>query len=324
MIAVFHFPILFLLLFLIELFYVKLAERLKFVNYRSPQNNRIELYSSTIRGGGFIFVVSVLLSFYLFSLSDYFFLIALMLLSIISFLDDFINVNFKVRLMFHGFSTLLLLYQFNLFSLPIIYLFFICFIVVATINAYNFMDGINGITGSYSLLTIGTLYYLNKNIINFTTSGLLIVVGLSLLVFNFFNFRKRARCFAGDVGSVSIAFIIIFLIGDLILASNNLPYILLLLVYGIDTSFTVIFRAIRRENIFEAHRSHFYQYLANDKKWSHLLIASLYSFFQLLINLILIYSTSNFAVYATFSISVLCYMALRLKFEGKKRLFSSY
>jgi len=82
-------------------------------------------------------------------------------------------------------------------------------VCVGIINAYNFMDGINGITGGYSLSVLLPLIYLNTTD-NFISQDYLYVVGMSLLVFCFFNFRKKAKCFAGDVGSISIAFILPF------------------------------------------------------------------------------------------------------------------
>lgn len=188
------------------------------------------------------------------------------------------------------------------------------------------MDGINGITGGYSLLTIGSLYYINQYVVGFTSNGLLLVVGLALFVFNFFNFRKKAKCFAGDVGSVSIAFIIVFLIGQLILKTHHVSYIFLLLIYGTDTAFTVFFRKIRGENIFEAHRSHFYQHLSNQRKYSHLLVSFLYIVAQLLINVLLISLTDETMIYTLllFFVFIAVYLSLRFKLEGKNRLLVSY
>ena len=159
------------------------------------------------------------------------------------------------------------------------------------------------------------------------TQDLMMLVGLSLLVFNFFNFRKKAKCFAGDVGSVSIAFILIFLIGQLILKTNNLAYILLAFLYGLDTVTTIIFRLLRRENIFKAHRSHFYQYLANQLKMNQLVVASLYMLVQVIINSILVFfiqDSLNHAIVFV-GVSTVVWFAMRFKIEGKKVLlgFSS-
>ena len=204
-----------------------------------------------------------------------------------------------------------------------IYVFPIAIVlVIGTINAYNFMDGINGITGLYSLVLIASLYYINQFLFNIAPQALFVFVGLSLLVFLYFNFRKRARCFAGDVGSVSIAFIVIFLLGQLIVQSGNLGYILLLLVYGLDAVTTIVFRLIRRENIFEAHRSHFYRYLVNEKKISHLYVSAGYGAVQLVINLIVLklaYVSTLFLV-SVVLISAIVFTALRIFIEGKDYL----
>ena len=142
-----------------------------------------------------------------------------------------------------------------------------------------------------------------------------------MLVFNFFNFRKNAKCFAGDVGSVSMAFIIIFFLLLLILKSAELKYIALLLLYGLDAVTTIIFRLIRRENIFQAHRSHFYQYLANANNWPHLWVSALYLFVQLLINVLIVYSDWNSGAFLLFVIlSGLVFLGIRFIVEGKNYL----
>jgi UDP-N-acetylmuramyl pentapeptide phosphotransferase/UDP-N-acetylglucosamine-1-phosphate transferase len=102
------------------------------------------------------------------------------------------------------------------------------------INAYNFMDGINGITGGYSLVILAALAYINKEVVTFVEADFIYTVICSVLVFCFFNFRKRAKCFAGDVGSVSIAFILLFLIGRLIIETEDFSWIVLLSVYGVE------------------------------------------------------------------------------------------
>lgn len=321
-------PIQFLLSYLIfflllELLYFKIADRFNIID---KPNHRSSHTSVTIRGGGVIFPLAVLAYSIANGFENVYFVIGLLAISAISFLDDVLTLNNKVRLSIHLSSVLLLFFQWDLFSLSWYWIIIALIFVIATINAYNFMDGINGITGGYSLLTIATLYYINEKVTSFTSSELLIVVGLSLLVFNFFNFRKKAKCFAGDVGSVSIAFIIVFFIGQLILTTQNLSYILLLLVYGTDTAFTVFFRKMRRENIFEAHRSHFYQYLSNHLKYAHVLVSFLYVLAQLLINVVLIYLDSNNMAtpLLLFLVFILFYLSLRFKLEGKQKLLVQY
>jgi UDP-N-acetylmuramyl pentapeptide phosphotransferase/UDP-N-acetylglucosamine-1-phosphate transferase len=149
----------------------------------------------------------------------------------------------------------------------------------------------------------------------------LIITALSLLVFNFFNFRKKAKCFAGDVGSVSMAFIIIFFLLQLILKTGDLKYIGFLLVYGIDSISTILFRLIRKENIFEAHRTHFYQYLTNVKSLPHLVVSALYMIVQLIVNLLIFYSDWDTVDFLFFIVvSGLVFLGLRFAIEGRGRL----
>ena len=306
-------------LFLLELTYFKVADHFNIID---KPNARSSHQSITLRGGGVIFALAGIIYFILSGFQYPFFIIGLFAIATISFIDDVITLNNKIRLSIHLISVLLMFYQWNLFALSLYWIPLALVFVIGTINAYNFMDGINGITGSYSLLAIGTLYYINEKVVLFTSSDLLVIVGLSLLVFNFFNFRKKAKCFAGDVGSVSIAFIIVFLIGQLIINTGNFSYILLLLVYGLDAVITIFFRLLRKENIFEAHRSHFYQYLANEKKWSHLLVSGLYFIVQLIINLLIVYWVGDnyIMAFVLVLLSAILFLIIRFKMEGKKRL----
>lgn len=311
--------LIFLALFLIELFYFKIADHFNIID---KPNARSSHQTITLRGGGIIFCLACLLFFFFYGQQYPFFMLGLTAIATISFLDDIFTLNNKMRLFVQLISVSLLLYQWDLFALSWYWVVIAVIFIIGTINAYNFMDGINGITGSYSLLAILTLFYINQYVVSFTEPGFLIIVGLSLLVFNFFNFRKKAKCFAGDVGSVSIAFIIVFLIGQLILKTGNAVYILLLLVYGLDAVFTIFFRKIRKENIFEAHRSHFYQYLANDRQWSHIGVSTAYFISQFLINCCVIFWIGQSVLLSLIFVLALgiAFLLLRFSFEGKAKL----
>src|SRR5690606_573840 len=176
----------------------------------------------------------------------------------------------------------------DVFEMPWYYLLVTFVVVVGVINAYNFMDGINGITACYSLAVGGLLMLVNREV-GFVAQDLLAYTMLGVLVFTFFNFRTKATCFAGDVGSVSIAYILLFALGALIIKTGNLIYILFLTVYGIDAVWTIIRRLYLRENIFEAHRSHLYQFLGNEAGVNKLLVSFLYGALQFLIGLAVIY-----------------------------------
>lgn len=313
--------VIFISLFVLELVYFKLADHFNIID---KPNTRSSHTAITLRGGGVIFLIASLLWFFIYGFEYPYFIIGLSLIATISFLDDVFTLKNKVRLSIHLLAVLLMFYQWGLFDLTWYWIPLALVFVIGTINAYNFMDGINGITGSYSLLVTGTLYYINGKVVSFTSSEFLIVTGLSLIVFNFFNFRKKAKCFAGDVGSVGIAFILVFLIGQLIIKTENFSYILLLLIYGLDAVVTIVFRIIRKENIFEAHRSHFYQYLANERKWPHVMVSGLYFLMQLVINaIVLFFAKDSYILAAVLVLSAgLLFLTVRFAVEGKKRLIS--
>lgn len=168
---------------------------------------------------------------------------------------------------------------------------------VGIANANNFMDGINGITGGYSLAVLVPLLLINRGV-HFIDEDFLVVAVLSAGVFCFFNFRGKARCFAGDVGSVAIAFIIVFALGRLILRAGDFTYIMLLAVYGGDSVLTIIHRIMLHEKLGEAHRKHAYQLLANELKLPHTTVATIYSLVQIVISLGLIYLPVSHWLYA--------------------------
>jgi len=178
------------------------------------------------------------------------------------------------------------------------------------------MDGINGITACYSL-AVGALLMIVNDEISFIAQDLLNYTMLGVLVFTFFNFRNRAKCFAGDVGSVAIAFVLLFSLGALILKTGNFIYFLFLTVYGIDAVWTIIRRLYLKENIFEAHRSHLYQFLGNEAGMNKLLISFLYGIIQLIIGLAVIkfasYNIETQWIFALVLLSVLSIMYLVLK-----------
>lgn len=308
-------------LFLLELIYFKIADKYDIVDHPNHRSSHVKV---TIRGGGIIFSIALLIGALCWGWKYGYFFSGLFLISLISFLDDIKPVSNKTRILFHLAAVSILFIQLNIYNLPFYWVPLAFIFVIGTINAVNFMDGINGITGAYSLLTILTLYYINKNVFVFIDNKYVVLVIISLLVFNFFNFRIKARCFAGDVGSVSIAFIIIFFLLQLIIKTNNLNYVLLLLIYGLDTATTVLFRLLRKENVFKAHRSHFYQFLVNEKKIPHLMVTTLYVILQGVINLFIL-SFSNLSLLSMLIILIIAaglFIVTRLYFEGVKRLSS--
>lgn len=309
------------MLFFVMLVYMKTAAQFNIID---KPNQRSSHTDPIIRGGGIIFPIAVLLQFLVFGYQNFWFVAGLLLISFISFIDDVKPVSNRLRLFFHLIAVALLFYQLQLFQLHWYFIALAFFFVIGTINAVNFMDGINGITGGYGLITLLSLLYINFTE-NFTDSSLILAVIIAVAVFNFFNFRKKAKCFAGDVGSVSIAFILVFLLLQLLLKTQNMVYILLLLVYGLDVVSTILFRLIRRENIFEAHRTHFYQFLVNEKKMPHLAVATIYCFLQTGINFCLILFPFSDLAYLSIILLILgmFIVILRFVFEGYQRLMKN-
>lgn len=297
-----NYLIVLIILFVLELLYFKVADRFNIID---KPNERSSHSTVTLRGGGIIFYFGAFIYFILSGFQYPYFFLGLTLMTAVSFLDDVFTLSNKIRLVIHFSSVLLMTYQLDLFSMPWYYLLITFIIVVGVINAYNFMDGINGITACYSL-AVGTLLMIVNHELNFIQQDLLSYTLLGVLVFAFFNFRNKAKCFAGDVGAVAIAFVLLFALGALIIQTGNLIYILFLSVYGIDAVWTIVRRLLRKENIFEAHRSHLYQFLGNEAKVNKLVISFCYGLIQLLIGFLVIqFSDQEEMVQIIFAVSLL-------------------
>jgi UDP-N-acetylmuramyl pentapeptide phosphotransferase/UDP-N-acetylglucosamine-1-phosphate transferase len=279
--------IVFALLIVAELLYFRVADKFNIID---KPNERSSHNYITIRGGGVIYWVAALL-YLLFNFSSdvLLFFTGITLIGGVSFIDDITGLGQKVRLLFHLISMSCVFYLAGVFGyIPwwIIIIGYILFIGI--VNAYNFMDGINGITGLYSIAVLSSLQYVNLVYGNFVNPDMIWYPLIASVVFLFFNFRKRAKCFAGDVGAVSIAFWIVTLLLLLILKTKNIIWLGFLMVYGVDAVMTILHRIYLKENIMEAHRLHFYQILANEKKMPHRLVSTLYFTLQLVCSALII------------------------------------
>ena len=275
-----YYIIILVLLFLAELFYFRIADKCNIIDKPNERSSHTRI---TLRGGGIIFYFGVL-AYFLTSHFEYpWFMLALTLITFISFVDDIRSTSQVLRLVFHFSAMALMFYQWGLFSLPWWTLFVALIVCTGIINAYNFMDGINGITGGYSLVVLVALAYINEAVVSFVEQDFILTVLCSVVVFNFFNFRKRAKCFAGDVGSVCIAFVLLFFIGKLVIRTEDFSWIILLAVYGVDSVLTIIHRLMLHENIGLPHRKHLYQIMANELKIPHVVVSSVYMLVQALV-----------------------------------------
>lgn len=296
------FAIIFMMLILLELAYFRVADRFNIID---KPNLRSSHKTIVLRGGGIIFLFGVWLYAAFFGLNYPWFILGLSLIGLVSFIDDIHSLPDSVRLVAQFAAMFLMFYQFDILNWHDWWMVLIALIVcVGIINAYNFMDGINGITGGYSIAVLLPLIYLNSSD-DFISQDYLYVIGLSLIVFCFFNFRKKAKCFAGDVGSISIAFILLFALGKLILQTGDLSDLIFIAVYGADTILTICHRIQLHENLGEAHRKHAYQLMANELKMPHVLVSAIYMVLQLAISFGLIIIPMNHYLYMSIIIVAL-------------------
>lgn len=296
------FIVIFFILIVLELVYFRIADKFNIID---KPNLRSSHTSVTLRGGGIIFLFAVWLYALFFGLGYPWFILGLTLVGVVSFVDDVRSLPDSVRLVAQFASMFLMFYQFGILNLNDWWIVVIALIVcVGIVNAYNFMDGINGMTGGYSIAVLVPLIYLDAKD-GFISMDFLYVVGLSLLVFCFFNFRKKAKCFAGDVGSISMAFILLFILGRLILQTGDLSYLTFLAVYGADAVLTICHRIRLHENLGEAHRKHAYQLMANELKMPHVAVSSIYMLLQLAISFGLILLPMNHYLYMGIVVALL-------------------
>jgi UDP-GlcNAc:undecaprenyl-phosphate GlcNAc-1-phosphate transferase len=292
--------------------YLKIAPQYNIID---KPNQRSSHTNPTIRGAGIVFPVLFVFFVLMFGhpggLVDL--IMGIMLLGVVSFYDDVRDVPFGLRLFAQLIAVGLLFNELFVWLWPIWLILFVGILIIATINAFNFMDGVNGITGIYGLVTAISLYTVNQDV---ALLGLI----AALMAFLFFNLRKKAKCFSGDVGAVSLAFIFAYYILNFSIESKNPIWVLLLAVYGIDAAVTIVFRLIRKENILRGHRSHFYQILANERQIPHVAVSIIYGTTQALFNGLFFYfyfKQQLVPIVYAFAGLVIIYLALRITLEGK-------
>ena len=292
-----NYLVIFIILLLLELIYFNIAD---YFNIIDRPNERSSHTTIVLRGGGIIFPLSMFVwtGFQIIH-GDFTavennlpFLIGLIIIAGISFWDDIKSLPDSVRLVAQFLAMGLMFWNLGIMHWDMWWIVLIALVVfVGATNIINFMDGINGITAGYSFAVLIPLFLLNNMADEpFVLNSILGVAILAVLVFSFFNFRPRgkAKCFAGDVGSVGIAFIMLFALGKLIMATNDLTWLSFIMVYGVDGCLTIIHRIMLRENLGQAHRKHAYQLMANEVGMSHVVVSLIYMGLQLSISLIMV------------------------------------
>ena len=286
----------FVLLIVAELLYFKIADKFNIID---KPNARSSHSSIVLRGGGVIFSLAMVAWAVMMVVQgewsvvvEYLpFLVGLLLVAGVSFWDDIKSLPDSVRLVVQFGAMALMFWSMGIMHWNMWWIVLVALVVcVGATNVINFMDGINGITAGYALAVLVPLLLLNGSI-DFIAESYLVVAIIGVLVFCLFNFRPKgkAKCFAGDVGSIAIAFIMLFAIGKLVVATGDVTYLIFLLVYGVDGCLTICHRILLHENLGEAHRKHAYQLMANELKIGHVKVSLLYMVMQLVVSLGFIY-----------------------------------
>ena len=299
--------IIFVLLLVAELVYFRIADKCNIID---KPNQRSSHSTIVLRGGGIIFMIGAWVWSNFFGFDYPWFLAGLTLVAGVSFVDDIHSLPDSVRLVAQFAAAAMAFYQLDILHWDMWWIVLVALIVyVGATNVINFMDGINGITAGYALAVLVPLGLLNTNYrelaTNLTTNyssivssdgvfvdqSLIVAAIIAAVVFCIFNFRPKgkAKCFAGDVGSIGIAFIMLFLLGNVIIKTGDITWLIFLLVYGVDGCLTIIHRIMLHENLGEAHRKHAYQIMANELKIGHVKVTLLYMAMQLVVSLGFIY-----------------------------------
>lgn len=280
--------IIFILLLLVELIYFCIADKYNIID---KPNERSSHSTIVLRGGGIIFLIGVWVWSVFFGFQYPWFLVGFTLVAGVSFVDDIHSLPDYVRLVAQFMAAAMAFYQLGILHWSMWWIVLLALIVyVGATNIINFMDGINGITVGYSLAVLVPLAVVNMKS-NYVEQSLIISTILASLVFCIFNFRPKgkAKCFAGDVGSIGIAFIMLFLLGNVIIKTGDITWLIFLLVYGVDGCLTIVHRIMLHENLGEAHRKHAYQLMANELKIGHVKVTLLYMVLQLIVSFMFIY-----------------------------------
>lgn len=313
------YPIILALLFVSEIIYFRIADKCNIID---KPNERSSHSTVVLRGGGIIFLIGAWVWSAFFGFPYPWFLAAVTLAAGISFVDDIHSLPDSVRLVVQFVAMGLMFHQLDMLHLDMWWVVIVALIVcVGASNVINFMDGINGITGGYSLAVLIPVLLMNQKL-GFMEDSFLVVVILSVLVFCVFNFRERgkAKCFAGDVGSVGMAFIMLFAIGQLVMKTGDVTWLIFLLVYGVDGCLTIVHRILLHENLGQAHRKHAYQLMANELKMSHVKVSLLYMVLQLVVSLGMIYLVPDTA-WAHWAYLVVALVVLAIGYVAFKKKY---
>ena len=309
------------LLLAAELVYFRIADKCNIIDKPNERSSHTKV---VLRGGGIIFTIALWIWSVWNGFPEPWLLAAVTLAAGISFVDDIHSLPDSLRLVVQFAAMTMILWPVAMgteFPLWIRVVILVAALIVSVggTNIFNFMDGINGITGGYALAMVIPLYLLNLKYA-FMEESLLVVMGLSLIVFSFFNYRTKARCFAGDVGSIGMALFLVFCVSRLMYVTGDVTWIVLYLLYGVDGVLTICHRIMLHENLGKAHRKHVFQLMANELKMPHVVVSTIYMVLQLIVSLIAIYLIPDTVTAHWFYLAVVCvlfalgYIVFKMKY----------
>ena len=308
----YYYLIIFLLLSAGMFIYLKIAEKWSIVD---QPNLRSSHKITTKRGAGILYLLAFVIYLIVSSNNNLTLILSGLILGGVGFIDDLKNLNFKIKLAIQLIVILSYLIVQDYLSLDWYYTILIFVFLIASINIFNFMDGINGLTILYSLSFLMSFYYINTEFISFINPNMLLVMIICNVIIGFLNIRTKAVCFIGDVGSISMGFLYATLALILMIKTNSFAPLVLIMVYAVDAGWTIMERLSLKENIFLPHRRHLYQILVNELRFSHILISISYFTIQMLLNMVwlLNYENKNSGIFlsTTFIILSICYLIIK-------------
>ncbi|MDG1440190.1 MAG: hypothetical protein P8Q16_05470 [Flavobacteriales bacterium] len=308
----YYYLIIFLLLSAGMFIYLKIAEKWSIVD---QPNLRSSHQITTKRGAGILYLLAFVIYLMVSSNNNLTLILSGLILGGVGFIDDLKNLNFKIKLAIQLIVILSYLIVQDYLSLDWYYTILIFVFLIASINIFNFMDGINGLTILYSLSFLMSFYYINTEFISFINPNMLLVMIICNVIIGFLNIRTKAVCFIGDVGSISMGFLYATLALILMIKTNSFAPLVLIMVYAVDAGWTIMERLSLKENIFLPHRRHLYQILVNELRFSHILISISYFTIQMLLNMVwlLNYENKNSGIFlsTTFIILSICYLIIK-------------
>ena len=308
----YYYLIIFLLLSVGMFIYLKIAEKWLIVD---QPNLRSSHQITTKRGAGILYLLAFVIYLIVSPNNNLTLILSVLILGGVGFIDDLKNLNFKIKLAIQLIVIISYLIVQDYLSLDWYYTILIFVFLIASINIFNFMDGINGLTILYSLSFLMSFYYINTEFTSFINPNILLVMIICNIIIGFLNIRTKAVCFIGDVGSISMGFLYATLALILMIKTNSFAPLVLIMVYAVDAGWTIMERLSLKENIFLPHRRHLYQILVNELRFSHILISISYFTIQMLLNMVwlLNYENKNSGIFlsTTFIILSICYLTIK-------------